>query len=252
MRIIVLVIISLPPYSVICTGGCDVNNGYCTAEDECICLDGWMGPTCTDIACQAECLINGRCDQPYVCTCNSAEWSGDTCNVPRCIGCQNGMCTVPDQCVCIEGWSGDNCTVPECTNGCGNGTGQCVGPDMCQCSEGWSGDQCMDPVCDACVNGQCTAPATCQCVVGWLGDSCNQPICLEGCSTDYGSCELPGECNCKEGYFGELCDSTSATAGICKSFTCMLFIHFPLKPYFKGNRSAINLIYRISGNIGWH
>lgn len=119
VRTIARAIILLPPYSVICTEGCDVNNGYCKVEDERICLGGWMGHTCTDIACQEECLVNGRCDQPYVCTCNSDQWSGATCTIPRCIGCLNGMCTVPDVCICNSGWDGDNCTVPLCPPGIG-------------------------------------------------------------------------------------------------------------------------------------
>ena len=51
------------------TSGCNLNNGFCSNPDECICYAGWSGPTCDVCVPQPHCPTHGNCSEPAGCTC---------------------------------------------------------------------------------------------------------------------------------------------------------------------------------------
>ena len=94
-----------------------------------------------------ESCINGGCNTPNICTCDSG-WDGDNCDIAICSqGCVNGACTGPDDCMCNANWQGDACDVPICLGG-SDCQGSCVNPGECICDEGRTGTLCETMITD--------------------------------------------------------------------------------------------------------
>ncbi len=137
--------------------------GYADAEGDCV-------PVC-----DSSCGDHGSCTAPNTCTCSSAEWSGDLCDVPVCeASCQNeGTCVRPNECSCTEQWTGSVCELPVCVEACVHGT--CSAPNTCSCDNGWEGSVCDIAICEISCgdHGSCSEPNTCTCLSGWKGDACD-------------------------------------------------------------------------------
>ena len=53
--------------SILIAIGCNLEHGYCTKPDECICHVGWSGSNCTECVSQQNCP--GSCSTPSGCVC---------------------------------------------------------------------------------------------------------------------------------------------------------------------------------------
>ncbi|KAL8619885.1 hypothetical protein ACOMHN_025971 [Nucella lapillus] len=147
------------------TGGCKhdscKNGGKCVGG-QCICTQGFKGPTCEDDGhdyCALQpCHNSGVCQElsgDFQCRC-VAGWVGPTCrvNVDDCEmrPCANGgSCTdlVNDfRCQCVAGWVGKDCSVNEdncLSRPCQHGA-TCrdrIDDYECQCPEGFWGKDCQ-------------------------------------------------------------------------------------------------------------
>lgn len=114
---------------------------------------------------------------------------GDGNCYPKCgEGCINGQCNEPDKCTCNSGYAIDQHNKYKCNAICENECihGNCIGPNLCECHPGifkdfivlWnnhyicscigyefkfdSKHECL-PVCDFCEGGNCTGPSQCTC-----------------------------------------------------------------------------------------
>ena len=52
---------------ILVASGCNLEHGYCTKPDECICHIGWSGSNCTECVSQQNCP--GSCSTPSGCVC---------------------------------------------------------------------------------------------------------------------------------------------------------------------------------------
>lgn len=87
----------------------------------------------------------------------------------------NGNCTHPNVCTCKQGWTGIDCSVALCAQDCKNG-GKCVAPDTCQCSQ-WE-----NKWRDGRVEGGVPLfkkPNGDPQLTGWTGYDCSTPICVQ-------------------------------------------------------------------------
>eukprot|EP01117_Protostelium_nocturnum_P019690 TRINITY_DN859_c1_g1_i1.p1 TRINITY_DN859_c1_g1~~TRINITY_DN859_c1_g1_i1.p1 ORF type:complete len:948 (+),score=271.71 TRINITY_DN859_c1_g1_i1:180-3023(+) len=111
---------SLYEYPSSCPGDCSYSNvpqgGYCD-YGTCVCLNGFTGDDCSQIACSTDCgapLGHGSCNNG-VCLCG-ADWTGDNCQERRCpLGCSsNGDCNISQNytCTCNFRWEGNGCNIP--------------------------------------------------------------------------------------------------------------------------------------------
>jgi len=148
----------------LCSGHGGCYNGTC------ICDPGFVGTTCSNIACEQNCWQKGVCQPDGSCICykyytsaGSGEYqrcrlenmfsagkcrdspaefdAGSSCYLAKCLNnCNNaGTCTAQG-CVCNIGWSGSSCSVKPCPHNCrshgicNNGT--------CKCNKGFTGSSC--------------------------------------------------------------------------------------------------------------
>ena len=93
--------------------------------------------------------------------------------------CINGECDTPNNCTCDSGWDGYDCTTPICSQGCVNG--ECTGPDDCMCCANWQGGACDDPIClgGSDCQGSCVNPGECICDGGRTGILCENIITMD-------------------------------------------------------------------------
>nr|AEY69046.1 EGF repeat-containing protein [Thamnodynastes strigatus] len=210
---------------------CDVNlcqnGGTClkiTGEPGttffCLCEDGFIGPTCSEIE-KGPCSLNpcknkGKCevihsrgDDPdeYSCLCRRG-YHGKNCDYSVCFSnpCKNeGECEVIPargdandeyRCICRPGYNGKNCENGDfCdVNLCENG-GTCFKtPDdptsfFCLCKYRYFGTTCHEYDKGPCLSDPCKNEGECEVIPGW-GD-------------------LPDEyrCICRPGYNGKNCEN---------------------------------------------
>uniref|UniRef100_A0A9J7YXY8 N-acetylglucosamine-1-phosphodiester alpha-N-acetylglucosaminidase n=1 Tax=Cyprinus carpio carpio TaxID=630221 RepID=A0A9J7YXY8_CYPCA len=104
-------------------------HGRCV-EGQCVCQQGWSGPGCANLTCQAECGEHGICTE--IC---AAGFYGDGCN-QTCTCTNGGSCDpVHGRCTCPAGLHGDSCE-QECPLGFYglNCKQSCQCHDMCPCN----------------------------------------------------------------------------------------------------------------------
>ena len=171
--------------------GDNTNDGFCK------CSEGWSGPACADIGCEANCNNHGTCIE--------------------------GKCAF-----CEDGYSGRNCEIA-CPEKC-NGRGTCLG-GVCKCQPGYAGMSCAEAsVCpgNGTEAGECGSKAQpsrgvcdkpkgqCFCSPGFAGEACEkEDTCGLGCGP-YGSCRN-GRCYCDPGWQGPRCESQSACENNCNN-----------------------------------
>jgi len=188
------------------------------------------------------CNGNGNRDvSSTVCTCTTAEYSGDDCETHKCS--ERGQYDfVNEVCACDTGFSGESCEI-ECD---GRGTYNETS-SSCQCRAGFVGRDCS-VACVACSgeNGVCeitTASeaswndalreytlhdSVCACKDEWVGSACTEkcpcaiePLGMQGtCGTD--PVTESGICVCQSGYTGKDCSIRCGSQGRCGvSGTCV-------------------------------
>ena len=59
--------------------GCNLEHGYCTKPDECICHVGWKGSNCTECVVQPNCP--GGCSTPACCVCSNPSDNTGICKI---------------------------------------------------------------------------------------------------------------------------------------------------------------------------
>jgi len=183
------------------------NGGDCTAQDTCVCPEGWMGSNCQ---LQDKWTCGGiDFDDPSVC-------SG------------YGVCGEQGTCTCYEGYTGENCE--SVASSCerfppGNGIpytdpaacgdfGTCTANETCVCDPGYYTADPANPcegiltcgpfaadmpwVCGG--NGVCVDDGNgeigvCECAQGWTGENCDEQLTCFGLSYyDSQVCGGMGEC----------------------------------------------------------
>ncbi|KAJ8725758.1 hypothetical protein PYW08_003941 [Mythimna loreyi] len=96
----------------VCTLPCE--NGTCTAPDTCECNSGYYKryysyphTISCEPRCPLGCPLNGHCDAPGICKCNPGWRMNEftrkcmaVCKYP----CGNGICLLPDRCLCARGY----------------------------------------------------------------------------------------------------------------------------------------------------
>lgn len=128
--------------------------------------------------------MNETCiDDPSNCN----EGDSKVCN------CINGVCSLNNQCVCVNGFQmsedHENVCEPFCAKKCVNSF--CINPNECECDIGYrlgyneSEKHICHPICDSeaednngCINGTCIAPATCECHVGFMLSTMTNFTCI--------------------------------------------------------------------------
>mmetsp|Transcript_15136 Transcript_15136/g.35474 ORF Transcript_15136/g.35474 Transcript_15136/m.35474 type:complete len:676 (-) Transcript_15136:68-2095(-) len=108
---------------VTCPGNCG-GHGSCGAGGQCICDNGWGGPSCeTALPC---------------------PWAHTTDGFYACAN--KGRCMTDGMCQCFRGYGGPSCEegVPLCPGNC-SGHGVCSSLSTCICEEGWVGPACHQP-----------------------------------------------------------------------------------------------------------
>eukprot|EP00049_Salpingoeca_infusionum_P010535 m.182392 g.182392 ORF g.182392 m.182392 type:complete len:1996 (-) comp14668_c0_seq4:2510-8497(-) len=204
------------PVTHVCRGGCgggllNVSNAYDYAQGSCI------GPD------ECECILtdDGR----------RAAFIGETCATPNCESvCKNGNCVYLGgdvSCSCEPGWGGVSCEVALCnTYGCQATQGVCTLPDTCVCEEGFFGKDCSGEC--GCVNGDCNDGASgtgvCSCDENYYGTLCERPCtCLHGQCND--GVNGDGICTaCDGGWMGENCDIQLAAVAVPAAISGLLFV----------------------------
>ncbi|XP_076313975.1 cell polarity complex component crumbs [Tachypleus tridentatus] len=221
--------------------------GTCIVQEDsfvCECLEGYEGPTCSDIACP-ECSIrsntyatnpcgNGTClegQDSFTCVC-PLGLTGRFCeqDIDECASspCHQGICqNVPGsyKCYCVPGHTGKNCHIEinEClSNPCQN-NGTCenqVNDYRCRCIKGFSGYNCEINV-DECASDPCQnggfcldeiGAYNCECLPGYSGKNCEVNIdeCASSPCHNNGTCNdmINGyECDCTDtGFEGSNCE----------------------------------------------
>ncbi|XP_052474082.1 N-acetylglucosamine-1-phosphodiester alpha-N-acetylglucosaminidase [Carassius gibelio] len=124
----------------------DCSGHWRCVEGQCVCREGWSGPGCANLTCQAECGEHGICTENG-CVCDSG-WMGLNCSQVCAAGfygdgckqtcaCTNGVSCDPVHgwCTCPAGLHGDFCE-QECPLGFYglNCKQSCQCHDMCQCN----------------------------------------------------------------------------------------------------------------------
>jgi len=102
-------------------------HGECELANQCACFTDYYGSECNEFNCfgvtmssSSVCGGHGTCVQPNSCNCTTPHlYSGILCDQPVCFGfaadsalvCSNGqgICTLPDKCVCQPGFDGIQC-----------------------------------------------------------------------------------------------------------------------------------------------
>ena len=68
-------------FAAVCAENCI--HGSCTFPGECVCHQGWFGPTCDQCMENPDC-VHGRCvDSPFQCQCHDG-YQGTYCEEPIC------------------------------------------------------------------------------------------------------------------------------------------------------------------------
>ncbi|XP_012231520.1 protein shifted isoform X2 [Linepithema humile] len=147
------------------------------------CPDGYLGPPeCNKALCYPNCMNNGNCTAPGVCSCPPG-YQGPYCEGGICAEkCMNGgKCIQKDVCLCPKGYFGFHCEFSKCVIPCLNG-GKCRGNNICKCPVGFKGNHCeigrrsqhRSTCTRGCRNGICQSDNTCICNRGWFGKLCNK------------------------------------------------------------------------------
>ncbi|XP_055521562.1 tenascin-X-like [Leucoraja erinacea] len=123
---------------------CGAHGTLNAATCGCTCEPGWIGATCSEPACSADCSPpRGDCVSGH-CVCRSG-YTGNNCGDQACPDDCNdqGRC-VDDRCQCFSGYTGPGCTQETCPGDCGD-RGRCLG-GQCVCKEGFGGRDCSHEI----------------------------------------------------------------------------------------------------------
>lgn len=174
----------------------EYEHGTCIRPDEC------------------ECILSSDDSRP--------AFIGERCEMPNCLqSCRNGNCQVVNGdpiCVCEPGWDGETCNIALCQmHGCFAGQGLCTLPDTCVCQSGYYLPDCS-ATCSCLNNATCndgnTGSGTCTCISGFWGNrcehtcSCKHGVCNDG-TTGTGRCS-----SCDSGWMGPDCDLPMAAVAV--------------------------------------
>ena len=158
-----IIIITDPLYSDICTPNPCLNGGICNDEINgfnCTCVEGFAGETCQfDITIECNlviCLNGGRCvdnGNDFICIC-APGFTGTVCEVrtSECVDnpCLNGgtcrevLNSSNYTCMCLEGYTGHLCetNIDDCIQ-VDRGNGTCrdgIKSFSCECLSGYTGE----------------------------------------------------------------------------------------------------------------
>merc|ERR1712058_142437 len=110
-------------------------------------VQGWiLGENCTELLSLRSCVHGSAKSAEELCVCDDG-WTGEHCNIPECKdGCSSeyGYCSEPDECMCKLGWEGELCDQCVPYPGCDVTHGSCKEPWECNCESGWTGIFCNE------------------------------------------------------------------------------------------------------------
>ena len=215
----------------------------------CDCIQGYMGPSCEEVACASNCSYPAGICSDGTCLCADG-FKGSTCSEEvgemgycgpshTCSG--HGSCDIRKRtCVCDFGYAGLACDSHVCPGttvnrdtleySMCNGNGVCGRDSKCHCDQGFFGEDCS---CEhECLNGGICLDGQCKCKPGFSGDVCQTTKCPGDCSHS-GQCLISEEtgdafCECDENFSGEdcgvrTCPASCHNAGLCEEGVCLCY-----------------------------
>ncbi|XP_077988819.1 uncharacterized protein LOC144443259 [Glandiceps talaboti] len=247
-----------------CSGQPCQNGGMCRPTrdggKECICTEGWMGPSCENMVeldlCNMginPCSNGGTCNmidgQSFMCYC-PIGWAGFFCDERGApLPCESNPCEHQGTCVddefginfscqCLGGWGGPTCSeeLNRCDSGPCLNDGTCERTDegyICYCTTAWDGPECQHDV-DECVSNPCQNGGSClneigdyfcDCPGGWTGPTCSEAFdpCESTPCENGATCEIDENgfrCLCVETFSGPLCEEKEFENYLCGDEPC--------------------------------